>query len=303
MGPKTESSPHFSASSKNQLPMAPTMPANTAFSQKLKSNCAQLMKNEGIMQKRLKRKYAKKLIHKGLKPFCPRRFCTTFEYGFEKILVNSAKISIILKLYAKIFVYYNKIMQLNLNFEENIKLPRAPKRPKGKLIEALPDNFCVVDIETTGFSLANDEIIELSAIKVRNLERIADFSMLINPKKEISSFISGLTGISNAMVKNQPDIKTVMKKFKDFVQDDIILGHNVRFDAGFLHREMRINFDENLSNDLVDTVSLAKKAYKLENYKLSTIAKHLNIDTKGAHRGLKDCEMTYLIYKNIRLFK
>ena len=93
-----------------------------------------------------------------------------------------------------------------------------------------------------------------------------------------------------------PDIKEVLKKFKEFTGEDIIVGHNVRFDANFLHREMKINFDENLSNNLVDTVSLAKKAYRLENYKLSTIAHHLNIDTKGAHRGLKDCEMTYLIY-------
>ena len=193
-------------------------------------------------------------------------------------------------------------MQLSLNFGENTETTLQPieKRPKGKLIQIMPDNFCIVDIETTGFSLANDKIIEISAIKVKNLERIADFSMLINPKKEISSFITGLTGINNTMVKNQPDIKVALKKFKDFIQNDIILGHNIRFDADFINREMRINFDENFSNNLVDTVSLAKKAYKLENYKLSTIAKYLNIDTKGAHRGLKDCEMTYLIYKDLK---
>ncbi len=190
-------------------------------------------------------------------------------------------------------------MQLNLDFRENIEIPKTPK-PKGKLIEVMPNDFCIVDIETTGFSFASDEIIELSAIKVRNLKRVENFSMLINPRKNISSFITGLTGISNAMVRNQPDIKIVLKKFKDFIQNDIILGHNVRFDAGFIHREMKINFNENFSNDLVDTVALAKKTYRLENYKLSTIAKHLNIDTKGAHRGLKDCEMTYLIYKDIK---
>ena len=190
-------------------------------------------------------------------------------------------------------------MQLNLNFRENIEIPKAPK-PKGKLIEVMPNDFCLVDIETTGFSLTNDEIIELSAIKVRNLKRVEDFSMLINPKKSINSFITGLTGISNTMVKNQPDIKVAMKKFRDFTQDDIILGHNIRFDAGFIHREMKINFNENFSNNLVDTVALAKRAYRLENYKLSTIANHLNIDTKGAHRGLKDCEMTYLIYLDIK---
>lgn len=189
-------------------------------------------------------------------------------------------------------------MQLNLSFSENIEIPKTTvrRKPRGRMLDIMPLNFCVVDIETTGFNLTSDEIIEISAIKVRGLKRAADFSMLINPKCAISAFISNLTGILPSMLENQPDIKEVLKKFKEFTGEDIIVGHNVRFDANFLHREMKINFDENLSNNLVDTVSLAKKAYRLENYKLSTIAHHLNIDTKGAHRGLKDCEMTYLIY-------
>ena len=193
-------------------------------------------------------------------------------------------------------------MQLNLNLGENIEIPKpkAPKKPKGKMLELMPDDFCVVDIETTGFSIGYDEIIEISAIKVRNMARIADFSMLIKPNRPLNFFIQNLTGISQNMLKNQPGIKTVLKKFREFVSDDIILGHNVKFDAGFLHRELKINFDENLSNDLIDTLFFAKKYYRLENYKLSTIAQHLNIDTKGAHRGLKDCEMTYLIYCDMK---
>lgn len=193
-------------------------------------------------------------------------------------------------------------MQLNLSFEENIKIPKppVPKKPKGKVVDIMPSDFCVVDIETTGFSAGYDEIIEISAIRVRGLKRVADFSMLIKPKRAPNSFIVNLTGITPSMLNNQPDIKTVLKSFREFVQNDIIVGHNVKFDANFLHREMKTNFDENLSNDLVDTVTLAKKTYKLESYKLSNIAKHLNIDTKDAHRGLKDCEMTYLIYLDMK---
>ena len=101
-------------------------------------------------------------------------------------------------------------MQLNLNFEENIEIPKKPlpKKPKGKLIEIMPSDFCVVDIETTGFSLEGDEIIELSAIKVKNMESIADFSMLRKPKKQITGFIAHLTGITDEMAKTQTDIKS-----------------------------------------------------------------------------------------------
>ena len=89
-------------------------------------------------------------------------------------------------------------------------------------------NYTVIDIETTGLSPLEDEIIELSALKVRDNKVVKEFSSLINPNKEISDFISSLTGITQSMVQNAPDIKTVLPLFIDFIGNNIFIRKTKR---------------------------------------------------------------------------
>ena len=158
-------------------------------------------------------------------------------------------------------------------------------------------NYTVIDIETTGLSPLEDEIIELSALKVRDNKVVKEFSSLINPNKEISDFISSLTGITQSMVQNAPDIKTVLPLFIDFIGDDTVLGHNVSFDLGFIRTKYKRCFGLDFHNQQTDTMKIAKKAIKLRNYKLTTIAQYYHIDTRNNHRGLKDCYITFEVYK------
>ena len=71
----------------------------------------------------------------------------------------------------------------------------------------MPDNYTVIDIETTGLSPYNDEIIELSGLKVRNNQVVEEFSSLINPRRDVNEFISSLTGITNTMLKTAPELQ------------------------------------------------------------------------------------------------
>ena len=51
----------------------------------------------------------------------------------------------------------------------------------------------------------------------------------------------------------------------------------------------------------MDTLALSRNILKgLPNYKLGTLANHFNIDYSGAHRSLRDCEITLDVYNNIR---
>ena len=84
------------------------------------------------------------------------------------------------------------------------------------------ENFTVIDIETTGLSCEKNEIIELSAIRVRNGIITDKFSSLVKPSGHINSFIKNLTGISNEMVENAPDIKSVLPEFMEFVSQDVL---------------------------------------------------------------------------------
>lgn len=192
-------------------------------------------------------------------------------------------------------------MQINLNLGEEIEIPKPPvKKKRGRQIDFCPDNCTIVDIETTGLAPYRDEIIEISAIRVRGGLAGKTFSSLIKIEGSLNHFIINLTGITPDMLKDAPDIKTVLKDFLEFVQDDIIVGHNIKFDLGFIQQNLKVHLDEVLPNDFSDTVALSRKTYKLNSYKLSNIAKHLNIDTRGAHRGLKDCQMTYQILCDIK---
>lgn len=173
-------------------------------------------------------------------------------------------------------------------------------RNKGSLINEFPSDYTVVDIETTGLSPASCEIIEISALKVRNDEIVDSFSSLVKPTKKINSFIVNLTGITNEMVENAPKINTVLSEFVKFVSDDFILGHNVNFDINFIYDGMMKYLKKEFTNDYIDTMRLSRRHCDLKKHNLKSLAKHYNISLKGHHRALTDCKITYDVYKSIK---
>ena len=170
------------------------------------------------------------------------------------------------------------------------------KRDKS-LIE-YPESYVVLDIETTGFSADLDEIIELSAIKVQENKIIKEFSQLINPQRQVSSYITNLTGISEQMLTKAPIITDVLLDFKNFISDNIIMGHNVTFDIGFINNKLQKHFNSSIDNDYIDTLTIARKFLpNLKSKKLGQIASYFNLNTDGMHRGLKDCVVTNMCYQ------
>lgn len=173
------------------------------------------------------------------------------------------------------------------------------KKGEGKL--EFPSDYTIIDIETTGLSTTKNEIIELSALKVRNDKIISQYSSLIKPDNSIGSFITKLTGITNEMVADSPKITEVLPDFTEFISDDCIIGHNVNFDINFIYDNLLRHFNREFSNDYVDTMRLARKFCKFPSHRLSYLAERFEISTEGHHRALNDCIMTYEIYKKIKI--
>ena len=88
-------------------------------------------------------------------------------------------------------------------------------------------DYVVFDLETTGLSPEKDEIIEISAIKVRNGQVNSIFSTLVNPGRPIPDRATAINGITDEMVLNKPTLKDALKDFLDFAGDDILVGHNI----------------------------------------------------------------------------
>lgn len=175
-------------------------------------------------------------------------------------------------------------------------------RNKGISLFAFPDNYIVLDIETTGLSPQYCEIIELAAIKIKDGQVDATFNSLVKPSSEIPEFIQNLTGITNSMVDNAPSILEIFPSFLNFIGNDILVGHNIPFDINFISKAAFDITGETIHNDYIDTARIAKKILcTLDNHKLSTIASYFGINQENAHRALDDCYTTNEIFKHLEI--
>ena len=109
------------------------------------------------------------------------------------------------------------------NIYKEGELNKSRRIYKGhSLIQDVGD-YTVVDIETTSLDSFHGEILEISAIKVRNKKEVDNFSELIKTNEEIGYFTTNLTGITNEMmVKEGKELEEVLQSFKAFLGNDII---------------------------------------------------------------------------------
>jgi DNA polymerase III subunit epsilon len=152
----------------------------------------------------------------------------------------------------------------------------------------------VIDFETTGASANTCAITEVGAAKYHAGECIGTLQTLVNPGCEIPPEIVYLTGITQTMVGPAPRIEAVLPSLLEFIGDAIIVGHNVRFDLGFLNAALSAHSYPKLSNRSVDTVSLARRLVRQEvaNCKLGTLSQHFGFDNQPTHRALDDVRAT-----------
>lgn len=161
--------------------------------------------------------------------------------------------------------------------------------PKGQDIDT---TYCVLDLETTGFSFRTEKITEVGIMKVKNGEVIDEFSCFVNPEKPIPQRVIEVTNITDDMVKDAETIDVVMPKILDFVGDSVLVAHNADFDIGFLKYNAK-QLGLSLENTYLDTLRLAKELFpQYKKYKLGIIAENLGIKVEVAHRALDDVDTT-----------
>lgn len=148
--------------------------------------------------------------------------------------------------------------------------------------------ICVVDIETTGSNPYHDRIIEIGIVKVKNCRIIDQYQSFVNPGLQIPYFITQLTGITNADVKDAPFFDELAPEISAFLGSSIFTAHNAQFDYPFLKRELNVAGYE-LNNDKLCTLRLCRRTYReLPSKSLGAVAKSLRISQKNAHRALSD---------------
>ncbi|MFE1625533.1 PolC-type DNA polymerase III [Brevibacillus reuszeri] len=149
--------------------------------------------------------------------------------------------------------------------------------------------YVVFDTETTGLNAAEHTIIEVAAVKMKGAEIVDQWTELIDPQLEIGPKTTEITGITNEMLRGQETLDVVLRKFKEFTGDAVLVAHNAEFDKAFINACAKRIGMEPWNNAFLDTLPLARMMYKgMRNYRLGTLAKKFNVELINAHRALDD---------------
>lgn len=169
--------------------------------------------------------------------------------------------------------------------------------------------FVAFDLETTGLSVDQHEIIEIGAVKFTVEERsgvifpriLSTFQTFVRPTMLIPKEATNVNHITDAMVENAPLIAESLSNFTRFCgQDTILVAHNADFDASFLRKAYAKSDQITLGNPIIDSLRIARKLYpEFPNHRLGTIANifkkrniiSMSIEQNKMHRAVYDCEM------------
>nr|WP_295933306.1 3'-5' exonuclease [uncultured Dyadobacter sp.] len=158
--------------------------------------------------------------------------------------------------------------------------------------------YAIVDIETTGGG-GGARITEIAVFRYDGYEIVDSFHSLINPGIYIPPFITRLTGIDNAMVKDAPTFYDVQDSVRKLTQDAWFVAHNAKFDYGFIKREFGA-LDEYFQRDLICTVQMSRKIFPgLKSYSLGNLCQSLEIMIENRHRAHGDAEATVRLFEQL----
>lgn len=153
--------------------------------------------------------------------------------------------------------------------------------------------YIVFDVETTGLSSTYDVIIELAGVKMHHGEPIDTFESFANPHRKLPDKIIEITGITDDMLVDAPEIDDVLKQFHDWVGDSVLVAHNATFDIGFLNQGYAKIDLPSIKNPIIDTLELARFLLpELGNHRLNTLCKKLQVELTQHHRAIYDAEAT-----------
>ncbi|WP_457637854.1 3'-5' exonuclease [Oceanithermus sp.] len=162
------------------------------------------------------------------------------------------------------------------------------------------DPLVVLDLETTGLSPSDNEIIEIALMRVEG-SRVDRLSRFVNPGVAIPPFITSLTGISDADVRDAPDVYQVLEELIPYLDGATLVIQNAPFDLGFLRPRIR-RLGVKIQNEVIDTVQWARRALpRMRRRGLDYLigAFEVSIDARARHRALGDVEAAWAVAREM----
>ena len=162
---------------------------------------------------------------------------------------------------------------------------------------ALPGDFVVLDVETTGLKPSQQRVIEVAMIRVSTSGAPLRWSSLINPGRRLPDYIATLTGIDDMTLAGEPEFRSLAPTIVEILDDLPIVAHNAAFDVSFINAELMRCGLPRLINATIDTLSLADQlAPDARRLNLQDVARALGVMPSKAHRAMSDAETTLGVF-------
>ena len=162
-------------------------------------------------------------------------------------------------------------------------------------------DMIVYDLETIDNDPKSAEIIEVGANRLSAIgSELERYYQLVKPTGRIPQSSMRIHGIDNETVANEPGIETVLPQFLSFIQDRILIGHNIAdFDNLVLERDLGRYLKRGLSNPYYDTLATAQRLYPRESCNLDALASKFNIKHDTMHRAIEDVRVTRRVFDEL----
>ena len=161
----------------------------------------------------------------------------------------------------------------------------------------------VLDTETTGISVEEGHrMVEIGCIELEDLIPTKNkFHYYLNPERKVSQKAFVIHGYSDEFLKKQKKFKEISQEFLDFINGKRLIIHNSEFDLSHINNELSLLGKNNISNEVIDTLEIARQKFPGSPASLDALCKRFKIDNSSRiqHTALIDCDLLAKVYINL----
>jgi DNA polymerase-3 subunit epsilon len=161
----------------------------------------------------------------------------------------------------------------------------------------------VLDTETTGISIKDGHrIVEIGCIELENLIPTKNrFHCYLNPERKVSEKALNIHGYTDEFLAKQIKFSEIGDQFLKFIKDKRLIIHNAEFDLSHLNNELSIFGKKKITNEVIDTLILARDKFPGSAVSLDALCKRYRIDNSNRtqHTALIDCDLLAKVYINL----
>tara|TARA_B100001939_G_C16873508_1_gene587518 strand:+ start:295 stop:957 length:663 start_codon:yes stop_codon:yes gene_type:complete len=161
----------------------------------------------------------------------------------------------------------------------------------------------VLDTETTGISVKEGHrIVEIGCIELDDLVPTKNkFHYYLNPERKVSEEALKIHGYSDEFLSKQKKFNEISEEFLEFIKNKRIIIHNAQFDLSHLNNELKLLGINEISNEIIDTLVLAREKFPGSQVSLDALCKRFRIDSsrRVTHTALIDCDLLAKVYINL----